>query len=839
MTTSMTYISGLPSGPRDVSSLAVSPGAGFYRKAWDRTDAHACFDKQTVSGFALVNNSCIGVTKVEAKGLHPVADALFVSHTTDQSRFDISIAEDFTGVTVIQTTPGESVVYHAVSFDARNTFKIFNGDWWREIVRRSGATWQYRDDTDNWQAASPDSLLQALRQAFGISINRMTKEGLEAITPDRWKEDGCILLHQGTLDFAQGLQAVDDRYPTVNGYNIIYDDAGTTTVEGWRDGRWDEGEHAWTDNTRVGEVPLAKSGSIVYGGAYYEGEYKVLNEVPGYWWRFKTNGTSADTTITRILYKAPCQPLANIADGQPDTPLGFVFHDNSENLIRDFTVEVSDNSLSSVSKADVPMAVGDFLYCGYLTRFNEVELTPYEKNNINVAALMAQYWDGEQWRTLNVADGTAVDGKTLAKKGKISWTIPPDWKMHIPLEARFPRCYWLRFRVGADLSEDAAISEVRIYGVPDPIVKHRFAVAVKDRIALLGRPDAPDQSDVSRSLAEYGFTGPDSASYRIGGMDAIHCAVAAWNGLFVGKTETWHQLVGNDPTTFGFESVEATRHIPVNSRVIIKAPLPGTDGGGRYGLFYLNRFGAFVSTGLHTDSAWNTGRGAVLSDSVTWWDEKASVRLDLKNLHIACGEYWPVKNWVIWSVPMTTDGTPQTFNNRLIVYDLTLHAWLPPFTISLASLSCLYHYAAEAPGKLGEIGLYGGDYSGRVLRLFGPTDSTDLGQPIKAWVETGWLHMGSPQWLKLVRRIQLYGQAPPATTVTIKMWKDGNADTAAPDKTVLLSELSASADTFFSRDEESVNVQGRFFKFRIEFEDVCQIFGLQMGVSLIREWGAV
>ncbi len=834
-------------GAHDISMLAASKGVGYHDKPWDLADTHACYDKQTVSGFTGVGvggaaeyvGGCLGVIKLESKTAHPVPTAMFVSHTTDSSRFDISLAEDFVGVEVLQTTPGASAAYHAVSFDACNTFKVCWGGIWRETVRYSGGNWQYKNAFDVWQTASANTLLQALRQALEIADNRMTKEELEAITAEEWKADGGITLHQGALDFAQALQADGSQYPAVNGYRIIYGDAGTTVVEGWRAGRWDDGEGAWTDNTRVDEVPLAQSGSIMYNRQYFEGDYKVLSEVPGYWWRFKTNGTSANTSITRILYKAPCQPLANIGDGQPDTPLGFIFYDTSQNLIRDYTVEVSDNTLTEMSKADVPMTVEDHLYCGYLTRFSEMEATPYDQNNANVAGLAAQYWNGEQWTSLAIVDGTSVGGKTLAKKGKISWTIPDDWKMSIPLEARFPRGYWLRFNVSAGLSANAAISEVRVYAVPDPVVKHKFAVAAKDRVALLGRPDAPDQCDISRSLEEYGFSGPDSASYRIGGMDSIQCAVAGWNGLFVGKAETWHQLVGNDPSTFNFEGVEAARHVPANSRVIVKAPLSGADGGGRYGMFYLNRFGAFISTGLHTDSAWNTGRSAVLSDSVTWWDERAPVRLDLKNLHIACGEYWPVKNWVIWSVPMTLDGTPQTFNNRLIIYDLTLQAWLPPFTISVASLSCVHHHAAKAPGKLGEMGLYGGDYAGRILRLFGPTDATDLGEPVKAWVETGWLHMGSPQWLKLIRRIQLYGQTQPARTITIKIWKDGNADASKPDKTLLLEDLAGGVDTFFSREEESANVQGRFFKFRIEFNDVAQIFGLQIGFSLVREWGAL
>ncbi len=196
----------------------------------------------------------------------------------------------------------------------------------------------------------------------------------------------------------------------------------------------------------------------------------------------------------------------------------------------------------------------------------------------------------------------------------------------------------------------------------------------------MSRPDAPDQVDISRALEEYGFIGADSGSYRVGGMDSIQCAVPAWNGLFLGKTETWHQLLGQNPETFACEGVEAARHIPLSSRVIVKAPMAGIDAGTRYGLFYINRFGAFVSTGLQTDTAWNTGRGALLSDSVNWWDGRAVPRLALDSLHLACGEYWPVKNWVIWSVPMITASgqSSQATNNRLIIFDMALRTWLPP-----------------------------------------------------------------------------------------------------------------------------------------------------------------
>jgi len=832
----------IPAQQIKVSGLASSNGAGFYYKAWDLADGTAAYNRRNVDGFTLITGRCLAAVRLESKVLYYLPTALFVSHTTDSNNFDISIAEDFAGVTVTENRPGNSKIYHAVSMDNRQTFKVFLSGQWRDIVRNNGSNWQYRDPAGSWQNASGNTLLQALRQAFGVANNQMTKGQLEAITSAQWKQTGGLTIHlTGTLDFAQAMRADGQDYPSVTGYTVTYTDMGTTLVEGWKSGGWTTGA-GWTDNTVEDLVPLAVSGSVIYNGAEpFEADYHVLNETPGYWFRFKTNGTSEGTAITRLLYKAPCQPLANIGDGRPDTPLGFIYHDVSANLIRDYTVEVSDNALTELSKADVPMDVDDYLYVAYLTRFNEIEITPYEKNNTAAATLSAKYWTGEAWAPLAIVDGTSANGRTFAQKGKVSWTIPrnPAWKMRIPFDANFPLGHWMRFKVSANLSTTAAISEVRVYGVPDPLTKHKFAVTVQDRVALLSRPDAPDQADISRPLEEYGFTGPDSASYRIGGMDAIQCAVAAWNGLFVGKTETWHQLVGNDPTTFRFDGVEAARHIPVNSRVIVKAPMGGIDAGSLYGLFYINRFGAFVSTGLHTDSTWNTGRSAMLSDSVSWWDETAAAHLDLANLHNACGEYWPVKNWIVWAVPMSLDGNPQGANNRLIVFDLSLRAWLPPFTISVASLSCVHHRSVEAPGKLGDVGLYAGDYNGRILRLFGPSDTADLGQPIPAWVETGWLSMGSPQWTKLIRRLQVYGQTSAGRDLILKIWKDGNSDPKAPDKTILLNQLNSLQSRFFGQEEESVNIQGRFFKFRIECTDLTHIYGLQIGVSLIREWGAL
>jgi len=812
----------------------ASTGGGYYT-------GFVSASSQSGTGFSYVGAGTVGVSSIEVVTPQSAPTLLHVGITTQAEAVPVVVAEEFAGVTVTEDTPGSSKLYHAITLDDRSTFQVFKSAAWRTIVRLSGSDWQYNNSattTPAWVNATVNSLLGALKQAFGVAANQMTGAGLNAITPAQWIDDGGVVIHTTpTMGFAFGMLADGVNVPTLTSYTVSYSDAGTAAIEGWRNGQW-TADIGWTDGTAVASVPLAQSGIISYNDAVpFEADYHVISEVPGFWYRLRTSQTSEYCSITRVLYKAPCQPLSNIGDGQPDTPLAFIYHDTSASVIRDYTIEVSDETLTEFSKANIPMATDDYIYLAYLTRFNDIEITPYEQNNQNAAVLSVEYWNGERWKALSITDGTSVSNKTLTKKGKISWNTPDDWKTHIPLEANFPLGYWMRFKVSASLSDTSAISEVKVYGVPSALTKHKFAVAVKDRIALLGRPDAPDQADISRQLEEYGFTGNDSGSWRIGGMDAIHCALAAWNGLLVGKTETWHQLTGNDPSDFQFQTVEAARHVPVNSSVIVKASVMGFDDGERYGIYFINRYGAFAVTGLATDGTYGTARGQEISAPVNWWTADGLPRIDLNNVGISCGVFWPPANWILWAVPMilTADQTEQTTNNRLIVYDLALGAWLPPFTISVASLCLAYHHSATAPGKLGDIGLYAGDYTSQILRLFAPNATTDGGATIAAWVETGWLHFGSPEFTKVLRLLTAFGKTS-GDKIIIEIYTDG--DESSP--TVLNCEsLSILADRSFGQQQVPNNIAGRFFKLRILLQDTTDFYGLQLGLSLIREWGEI
>lgn len=783
---------------------------------------------QTVSGIMTTTYGILGVTEIDGISAELGAvSTLHVATTNADSRIDTTSVDAFKSVAVEETKPGASKAYYALSVDDKQTFLIHNGSALRAIAKLDAGAWQYIDGSDVWHDAGSAEPFAALRAAFAIAENQMTGSQMAARTQDDWAD----IVGYPTLDFAVGLQADGSNVPTVTKFILKVYDSGGAEVAGWVAGNWAQGA-GWTDNT-VDGVPFGKNGTILYNGSGgFTADYGVIAGIPGFWYRAMMRGTAAGTSLTKVRFRAPCQPLQNIGDGQPDTPLGFVFYDTSDGKILDYTVEMSDSTYTALSSAPLPMEAEDFIYVGYLTPFNEIEIIPYADNNQNVSVLTVKYWNGLTWQALSIADGTTGAGKTFRKRGKIKWTLPTDWKENFPLEG-LSLGYWLQFSVSASLSTTTMLSECRIYPVPHALVKHKGAAVFQNRLALFDRPDAHGQVDISKETLECCFSGDDTYSYNLGNQ--ITCGISAWNTLLLGGVDSWSQLGGLSPQGMEFHAVEAARHVPVSSRAIVKAPLGIGDDGDRYGLFFINHYGAFCQSGLATDSTYGTSRALTISDTVSWWNSSSSPRLDKDYLHVACGEFWPARNWVVWSVPMIVSGEgPQPTNNRLIVFDLSLRTWLPPLTMSLASLTTACHYNPSAPGKIGSVGFYAGDYQGRILRLFGPDDVDDAGEPINAWVETGWLHFGSPEYRKILRLLSIYGKSR-SGPIAVAVYADGED---SPRLTLSFDDLAGLGARPFALEQESNNIQGRFYKFRISFSGPADIYGLQLGLAVVREWGA-
>jgi hypothetical protein len=143
--------------------------------------------------------------------------------STDQSQIDCSNWGDINSVTITQTLGGSSSAYHAISFDARSTWKVFLSGLWRDIVRNDAGTWQYKDATDTWQNAATNSRLKALEQAFEVSANQWSKTQIEAMNDSDWNSSEGWSTSAANIDWAVGLKASDHDLPTVDKVTFNHD----------------------------------------------------------------------------------------------------------------------------------------------------------------------------------------------------------------------------------------------------------------------------------------------------------------------------------------------------------------------------------------------------------------------------------------------------------------------------------------------------------------------------------------------------------------------------------------------------------------------------------------
>lgn len=626
---------------------------------------------------------------------------------------------------------------------------------------------------------------------------------------------------------SQGWIAICCDTPKVNAFHFDLShnvpNAGALLVEGYTN-TW-ESAGVWSDST----YGLTASGFVTRPNGPFTAAYHSLNNVPGFWFRIRFPSTFNGCDITRLLFQCPCQPLSVIGDGLSQAPLGFLYYDASDNSLKDFSVEVSDYTYPTFARLnngalDNPtgMQSSDSIFVGYINRFSAVELTLHNDFCNALPSIMnGSYWNGTVWAPLQAfSDNTSgPTGATLASSGMVSWTIPSDWMHNRPVNQQQPHGYWIRLAVSSGLTAKTYITEASVIPVMDNLKKTRFAMTVRDRVVLLARSDAPDQIDISRPLEEYGFSGQESASFRIGGQGEITAAVEVFNQGFIAKSDDWYLLNGYSPSTFSVERAEAAGQTPINSRVIVRAPHAESDSKNLMGLYYINRTGAWHFAGLKVYR---------ISENISWWDEsaKGNPRIDNTALNSACGVYMPDRNQVIWAVPMKGEGlTPNGQNNSLIVYDLDTRAWSGPHSVAISAMSVV-----SSPS--GASTLIGASCDGNIMRLLDPESSTDGPDVINAQAQTQWLNFNSPHIVKRLSNITLHAKTG-GSRVEMDIFCDGGS---IPETSIVFDGVASTPERGFMSQRRSCDAQGRFFRFLLKFLAPSCVYGFQVGFSPVREW---
>ncbi len=198
------------------------------------------------------------------------------------------------------------------------------------MVKEDGGVWKFLNASSVWTVSPVNDLYQALRQAMVIAANQMSGAAVNAMASADWaaEERRCAYSTQ-YLDIAIGLWAdANNNRPYCTSFRLSYNDVGTTTIEGFIEV---SGNHSrGTDATEVNDIPWARSGII--GGAEATLDYAVQAGVSGHFIRILTNGTSPDTTLRRILYKAPVPAIGQHRRRSTGYAEWFIYFDASTTL---------------------------------------------------------------------------------------------------------------------------------------------------------------------------------------------------------------------------------------------------------------------------------------------------------------------------------------------------------------------------------------------------------------------------------------------------------------------------------------------------------------------------
>jgi hypothetical protein len=148
--------------------------------------------------------------------------------------------------------------------------------------------------------------------------------------------------------------------------------------------------------------------------------------------------------------------------GQRANPVSVLRTSDGGQTYADVTDAVTDGDSGTYGHLDSlgRTADGAWLLVGGTAPFTAVAVGMNVAANGNAAELGAEYWDGTAWTTVGgLSDGTAEDGRTLARDGEVRFEEPAKWRR---TRIHGVEAFWLRLTVSAVLDSSTRISELAV-----------------------------------------------------------------------------------------------------------------------------------------------------------------------------------------------------------------------------------------------------------------------------------------------------------------------------------------------------------------------------------------
>jgi hypothetical protein len=169
----------------------------------------------------------------------------------------------------------------------------------------------------------------------------------------------------------------------------------------------------------------------------------------------------------RIALEIDFASIPGVVDRIRDTFAADQVWSYTAGLYTDLSDEASTPTEDDLDLAAVwPTVITDRLYIGHVGEVDGLDVRLRTLLNGVTSALTVKYSGPAGWTTLTATDGTALSGKTFARSGRITWTVPTDWQRRT-LDTSEDAYFWIELSISAPLTAGTSLGQLLVIKAPD------------------------------------------------------------------------------------------------------------------------------------------------------------------------------------------------------------------------------------------------------------------------------------------------------------------------------------------------------------------------------------
>jgi hypothetical protein len=180
--------------------------------------------------YAFKFDSSVALREVQFLNTLSLSSGIACASTSSGTEWEYNYVARIVNIDVNSSEPSGTALYHAVTFDSGNTYKVFDTDYWLPVIRNNVGQWEYYNNA--WTNAPQNNKFSALRSLIDVGDYKFSSVELEQVEESEWHVTGGAT-SSGTLGFIQYFEGSDPYTPIFYGYEIHHVTRSGGTDTGW------------------------------------------------------------------------------------------------------------------------------------------------------------------------------------------------------------------------------------------------------------------------------------------------------------------------------------------------------------------------------------------------------------------------------------------------------------------------------------------------------------------------------------------------------------------------------------------------------------------------------